>query len=170
MAQHDMEAQDAPGLTWRTDVNHALAALATLSSGPIEPSSPKAGMLWLDTSVLPNGALKMRNQANASWIPLQFAEPPVVRTGLPGAVMTFPDAVSNVTDSSLTIFPVGALVVGANATANSRTANLPVRLHATVTLYEVNTGTGAALAGAWLHRALINIAVGNYYSAMQRVS
>jgi hypothetical protein len=29
---------------------------------------PYAGMLWLDTSVPPNGQLRMRNQANTAWI------------------------------------------------------------------------------------------------------
>ena len=167
MAQHDMIIDNAPGLTWRLDINAALAALVGNSAGDIEPPSPKAGMLWLDTSV-PNGALKLRNSANASWIPLRFFEPPTVEVAPIGTVMTFTDAVLNATNNAQTIFPIGTTVVAINATANSRTAVLVVRLHSTTTNYEVTTGTGTPLAGTWRHRALINVATGNYPTAMQR--
>lgn len=73
MAQHDMVIDDGPGLAVRTDINAAVAALVSLSAGPIEPATTFAGMLWLDTSVAPNGQVNMRNQANTGWVAPNFA-------------------------------------------------------------------------------------------------
>ena len=67
MAQHDLVVDNGPGLAVRTDLVAALQALATLSSGPLEPNTTYAGMWWLDTSVGPNGSLKMRNLSNTAW-------------------------------------------------------------------------------------------------------
>jgi hypothetical protein len=68
MAQHDMIIDNGPGLAVRTDINAALQALVQQSSGPVEPSTQYPGMLWLDTTVAPNGLLWQRNQANNAWI------------------------------------------------------------------------------------------------------
>lgn len=40
----------------------------TPPNSPYGGSAPYAGMLWLDTTVLPDGQLRMRNQANTAWI------------------------------------------------------------------------------------------------------
>lgn len=68
MAQHDMVVDNGSGLAVRTDTNAALQALASTSMGPVEPTVKYAGQLWLDTSVAPNGVLRVRNQANAAWV------------------------------------------------------------------------------------------------------
>lgn len=73
MAQHDMVIENAPGLGFRDDVNAALLALITQSSGAIEPTVMYPGQLWLDTSIAPNGALRQRNLANSAWISLPVA-------------------------------------------------------------------------------------------------
>lgn len=68
MTQHDFVISDAPGLPIRLDLQAAVQALATCSSGPDAPATTYAGQLWLNTSVPPNGQLRMRNQANDAWI------------------------------------------------------------------------------------------------------
>jgi hypothetical protein len=77
MAQHDMVLDNAPGLGVRTDMNAALAALVSQNSGPVEPTNKFPGMIWLDTSITPNGLLKQRNLANDNWIPM-----PISATGI----------------------------------------------------------------------------------------
>jgi hypothetical protein len=68
MPNHDFIVDNNPGVTFRADINAALAALAQLSSGTVEPTVKYPGMLWLDTSISPDGQLRMRNQANTGWI------------------------------------------------------------------------------------------------------
>lgn len=68
MSQHDMVIDNGPGLSVRTDMNAAIQALASVSAGPIEPTTMYPGQLWLDTSVAPNGQLRQRNQANTAWV------------------------------------------------------------------------------------------------------
>jgi len=68
MPQHDFVLDNAPGLAVRQDMNAAVQALASVSSGPVEPTTKIPGMLWLDTSVSPNGVVRQRNLANDAWI------------------------------------------------------------------------------------------------------
>jgi hypothetical protein len=68
MSQHDQNLSNANGLTFRTDLNNALVALFSSSSGSVEPTTKIAGQLWFDTSVVGTNVLKMRDQTNASWI------------------------------------------------------------------------------------------------------
>jgi hypothetical protein len=68
MSTHDFVLDNGPGLAVRTDMNAALQALASQNSGPTEPTTMYAGMIWLDTSVLPNGVLRQRNLSNSAWV------------------------------------------------------------------------------------------------------
>lgn len=68
MANHDFVIENNPGRAVRTDFNNALAALASNNSGTIEPAVLFPGMLWLDLSVLPDGLMRQRNQANSGWV------------------------------------------------------------------------------------------------------
>lgn len=70
MSQHDMVIDNGPGLAVRTDIVAAVQALASNNSGPTEPTTPYAGMFWLDTTTAPNGTVRMRNLANDAWIKL----------------------------------------------------------------------------------------------------
>jgi hypothetical protein len=63
--QHDQNIANADGASVRSDINNALAALFSLSSGGTAPSTTVAYQLWADTT---NGVLKQRNAANTSWI------------------------------------------------------------------------------------------------------
>lgn len=67
MSQHDfvIDNQNAPAS--RADINNALQALASCSSGTTAPVATYANMLWYDTT---NDLLKIRNEANSAWITL----------------------------------------------------------------------------------------------------
>lgn len=65
MSQHDYDLANAPGSTFRSDLNNALAAIKTLNSGATAPSSTSALMLWADTA---NNLLKIRNAADSGWV------------------------------------------------------------------------------------------------------
>ena len=65
MSQHDFNIANQTSAASRTDINSALTALATLSSGATAPSTTYANMLWYDTA---NDVLKIRNEADSNWI------------------------------------------------------------------------------------------------------
>lgn len=70
MAQHDYDINSTDsisGFQFRQDTNNALAAIKSTNSGAVAPTSPVAGMLWLDTSTTPN-VLKVRDTANSAWL------------------------------------------------------------------------------------------------------
>lgn len=67
MSQHDGVIDNNTGLNVRLDINAALAALLTKSSGDTEPATMYPFQSWVDTS----GAttiLKIRDEANSAWI------------------------------------------------------------------------------------------------------
>ena len=65
MSQHDMTVDNGSGLGVRTDINNALQALASLSSGASAPSPSFPCQLWADTGT---SRLKRRNAANSAWV------------------------------------------------------------------------------------------------------
>lgn len=65
MSQHDFEIANQTAANARTDINNALQALASSSSGSSAPSTTYANQLWYDSS---NNLLKIRNEANSAWI------------------------------------------------------------------------------------------------------
>ena len=71
MSQHDFNIANQTAAPARADINSALTALASLSSGPTAPSTTFANMLWYDTST---GTLKLRNEADSGWIVLGVAD------------------------------------------------------------------------------------------------
>lgn len=60
-----MVIANADGATVRADINSALQALASLSSGATEPSTTYAGQIWWDQTA---NKIKIRNGANAAWV------------------------------------------------------------------------------------------------------
>jgi len=78
MSQHDMNVANQGFPAFRSDLNNALIALASQSSGATEPSTTFAYMLWADTA---NDLLKVRNAANDGWISLL-----TLSTGTPAGV------------------------------------------------------------------------------------
>ena len=71
MSQHDFNIANQTAAPARADINSALTALASLSSGPTAPSTTFANMLWYDTA---NDTLKLRNEADSGWISIGYAD------------------------------------------------------------------------------------------------
>ena len=67
MPVHDLHIDDQPTTTFRADLNDALLAVASNASGPDEPTTRVAGMLWFNTT---NGILYLRDATNSDWISL----------------------------------------------------------------------------------------------------
>ncbi len=67
MAQHDFDLANQARSLMRTDINNAIAAVISNSSGASSPINPIAFQFWVDTT---NNLLKIRNAANNAWITL----------------------------------------------------------------------------------------------------
>ena len=67
MSQNDFVIANQTAPAFRADLNSALQALASVSSGATEPATKYANMLWYDTGT---NTLKKRNEANSAWITL----------------------------------------------------------------------------------------------------
>jgi hypothetical protein len=67
MSQHDFTIDNQTFPATRSDINSALQALASLSSGASSPSTTFAYQLWVNTTADPN-ILNVRNSANNAWI------------------------------------------------------------------------------------------------------
>ncbi|MGA1561749.1 MAG: tail fiber domain-containing protein [Gammaproteobacteria bacterium] len=67
MAQHDQVIANQSASAVRADINSALAALFSNSSGAAAPTTTIGYQFWADTSA---GIMKMRNGANNGWINL----------------------------------------------------------------------------------------------------
>lgn len=71
MTQHDFDIANQGAFDARTDINSALQALSSLSSGPSAPSTTYANQLWYDTST---DTLKIRNEANSAWLNVAYID------------------------------------------------------------------------------------------------
>ena len=67
MSQNDYVIANQTAPNFRADLNLALQALASTSSGATAPSTTYANMLWYDTAT---NTLKMRSEADDAWINL----------------------------------------------------------------------------------------------------
>ena len=65
MSQHDFNIANQSFPATRTDLNNALVALASNSSGDAEPGTTYANQWWYETDT---NILKLRNEANNAWI------------------------------------------------------------------------------------------------------
>ena len=71
MSQHDFDIANQTSSNARADINNALKALASTSSGTSAPSTTYANMLWYDTSA---NILKMRAEADDAWINIGYLD------------------------------------------------------------------------------------------------
>jgi hypothetical protein len=69
MSQNDFNIANQGFPSFRSDLNDALQALASNSSGATEPATTYAGQFWYDST---NNVVKFRNEANSAWI-----DPPI---------------------------------------------------------------------------------------------
>ena len=67
MSQHDFVIDNQSFPATRTDLNAAILAVASNSSGATAPTTTYANQFWYDTST---DILKVRNEANSAWINL----------------------------------------------------------------------------------------------------
>jgi hypothetical protein len=65
MSQNDFNIANQGFPSFRSDLNSALQALASTSSGDTEPATTYANQLWYDTA---ENVLKIRNEANSAWL------------------------------------------------------------------------------------------------------
>lgn len=84
MSQHDMDVANQAGAAFRADMNLALQALASNSSGSAAPTTTFAYQFWADTNA---GLLRIRNAANTAWIALGMLGVPNLGHLLPGSVV-----------------------------------------------------------------------------------
>ncbi len=68
--QHDFDLANQTGALFRADLNLALAAIISQSSGLTEPTVKSAFQFWMDTTT---GLLKIRNSGNSAWVVLGTA-------------------------------------------------------------------------------------------------
>jgi hypothetical protein len=71
MSQNDYIIANQTAPAFRADLNDALQALASLSSGTSQPATTYANMLWYDTT---NNILKMRTEANDAWMNVGYLD------------------------------------------------------------------------------------------------
>ena len=71
MSQHDFDIANQGSSSARADINNALKALASLSSGATAPSTTYANMLWYDTGT---NILKVRAEADDAWISIGYLD------------------------------------------------------------------------------------------------
>ena len=71
MSQHDLDIANQAASNARADINLALKALASTSSGTSDPSTTYANMLFYNTST---NLLRLRNEANSGWINLGYVD------------------------------------------------------------------------------------------------
>lgn len=71
MSQHDFSIANQLSGPARADMNAALQALASQSSGATSPSTTYANQMWYDSA---NNLLKMRDEADAAWINIAYLD------------------------------------------------------------------------------------------------
>jgi len=71
MSQHDFDIDNATAAAARVDINLALKALGSLSSGTTAPATTYANMLWYETDT---NWLRVRNEANSAWIRFAYLD------------------------------------------------------------------------------------------------
>jgi hypothetical protein len=67
MSQNDFSLANQSGAAFRADLNNALQALASASSGSSAPTTTYAHQIWLDTTTATAPIIKQRNSANDAW-------------------------------------------------------------------------------------------------------
>ena len=70
MPQHDYDIANGSGAAFRADLNAVLAAIASTNKGPTPPSTPQAGMLWVEDDNPSATQWTVRMYDGADWIAL----------------------------------------------------------------------------------------------------
>jgi hypothetical protein len=155
LAQHDFAIDNAPGLTVRTDINAALAAIQSSSSGPVEPVVKAPGQAWFDTSTPAVMRLAVRDQANATWVNVAFDAVGAGYVSKAGDTMTgglkITKPYNAAGDEALTIAPSGGTLGNAILVLNKPTATGANVVHGrtnNVLRWYMQLGDGTAESGS----------------------
>lgn len=127
MSQNDYVIANQSAPDFRADLNDALQALASLSSGSTAPTTTYANMLWYDTA---NNILKMRSEADDAWIDIG----------------TLNQSTNEFEVAGLTTLPEAAWETGTDATESLVS---PAKVKAAIdALAETDIGAGTAALSA----------------------
>ena len=136
MSQHDFNIANQGFPATRADLNNALEALATQSSGATAPSTTYAYQLWYDSSA---NLFKMRNADNDGWITLAFFDQTndewEVRTSViqavdsAGVVIKTDDGTIRLTVADDGSVVVGGTIQASNLSATGSTSNRNVLIN-----------------------------------------
>jgi hypothetical protein len=142
------------GLQNNQDANAALAALAGMVQGGAAPTpastglAATAGLLWHDTA---NNQIKLRDQADAAWMPFLFVDETnkLVRPPIPGALFGF-------TLSNDGVAPTTKLDIAAGFATDDGFAAVISKPSGTLAIDCTLTGaggldSGALAASTWYH-------------------
>jgi len=128
MSQNDYVIANQTTPLFRTDLNLALQALASNSSGSSAPVTTYANMMWYDTTA---NILKMRNEADSAWINLGTLDQGA-NTFSPSGLTTLAQATWN-TGTSTTESLISPLKL-----ATAITAAAPVIYTSTLTTWSIS--------------------------------
>jgi hypothetical protein len=154
MSQHDMNIANQGFPAFRSDLNDALAALVSTSSGATAPSTTFANQLWYDTA---NDKLKIRNEANSGWIEIvSINQSTGVLTTISGTVIDTP------TITGAATFAAGTL--GSPAITTTGDTNTGIYFPAADTIAFVEGGAEAMRISSDGNIAVTNtLAMGSSY-------
>ena len=147
MSQHDLNIANQTAAAVRSDINNALLALGSNSSGASAPSSTYSNMFWYDTS---SNILKLRNEADSAWINIGYVDQS-------GSVFSIIDNTKVVTTSNSQTGLLGDQTTSTWNTGTGTTESLvsPAKLKSAVLAnaaagYTQPTTAGAVGTYAWL--------------------
>jgi hypothetical protein len=148
MSQNDFDIANQGFATFRADLNNALQALASLSSGATTPATTYANQLWYETDT---NTLQIRNEANSAWLSLMVID------GSTGALtLAFGDgtaaapSIFNTGDTNTGIFfpAAEALAVTTNGTERMRVSGSGVTAGSSTTSIDFEIGGTIKLIAA----------------------
>lgn len=134
MAQHDMNIANQGFPAFRADLNDALGALVSNSSGATAPSTTFAHQFWVDTAADPS-VLKIRNADNDAWITIGSINQTDDKFKLTPADGVSTDTISELT-SAAGVTIDGVLLKDTTVTANTIKASGTSSTQGEVQLFE----------------------------------
>lgn len=149
MSQHDFDIDNATAAAARVDINLALKALGSLSSGTTAPATTYANMLWYDTAT---NWLYVRNEANSAWVRFAYLDQTANKIALvddTSVVNTSGTQVGLLGDQTTATWQAGT---GATQSLVSP-ANVKAAILALTSTYTQPTATGAIGTYAFLRAA-----------------
>lgn len=101
----------------RSDLNGALAALGTNSSGATAPTTTYAFQFWADTTT---NTLKLRNSANSAWIELRQLDGDFTKVSVDNGTAGAPSIYFNTSGTDTGIYSSGADAVDFSTAGTQR--------------------------------------------------